>query len=261
MLLVSLLFSSLLLVTPPLILAGWVVLLIRIGPLITLFERVEILRENRENTSYKNRVWTVVAIVTFAIFVILCLVLDLLLLGKDREWQSSISNQNDYFSIVLSFLYSPIMSVLILEAWLVLVSYFVSQQGLYQFPVSALRRQWIGKFTVTTAQLTGILTGVIGFAWWGYIGITDQIKFDKLNNFALVELSPITVLLTFGLVILLFVLLRKISTLEDNRVQSEQVAGRMTVILLASLVVVSTIGGLLSILIHYDRSGWYGIGR
>ncbi|NIT58909.1 MAG: hypothetical protein GWN00_22605 [Aliifodinibius sp.] len=106
-------------------------------------------------------------------------------------------------------------------------------------------------------QLVGILIGLIGFGWWSYVGITDQSRLESINNFSFVVLSPITVLLTVGLVIMLFISLRHISVMEENiGGQSEQVSRKMTAVLLLTLVLLGAVGGVLSILIYHDRSLW-----
>jgi hypothetical protein len=256
MLLISFLFASLLLLTPPLILAGWVVLLARVGLPGSRLRQIKILTDAQEQTT-KNRIWLILAIGVFGILIMFCLGLNILLsLEGGREWNAIDSGTGEYSSIVLSFLYSPIMSILSLEAWLVLVSYFGFHYIIHHFNVSENQGQWIEKFAVTAIQLIGIFTGLIGFVWWSYVGIMDQGKLDSSNNFSLVELSPITVLLTIGLVIMLFISLGRITAIEQNTEQLEQIAGKMALTLLSVLISLGLVGGILSILIHQARSPW-----
>jgi hypothetical protein len=238
-----------------LILGIWVVLLFRIGILGSLFKPTKILKYSEEQ-AFSNKTWLILAIAVFSVLSMLYLCLILVLGGQGvKELETSIVGQRN-FSIVMSFLFSPIFLILILEAWLTLSSYFGLHYLLHRLEVSIDQNHRIKRFTVTVIQFVGVLTCLIGFGWWSYLGITDQDRIDLIRNFSFDVLSPTTVLLTGGLVILLFISLSKILAIEENTKQHAHIAGRMTILLLSTLILLGLIGGILSILFHYDRSQW-----
>jgi hypothetical protein len=251
MIVISILFAVLLLATPPLILGVWVVFLFRFWGVEPPLKLTKMLVHSQSEAVARHRAWIILTIGVFSVVILLFLGLDMLLAQKVKDLETNILGERNY-SIVLTFLYSPVWLALVLEAWLMLLSYF----GLiYKGPID--RGQQIKRFVIPMIQLVGILIGLIGFGWWSYVGITDQSRLESINNFSFVVLSPITVLLTVGLVIMLFISLRQISVMEENiGGQSEQVSRKMTAVLLLTLVLLGAVGGVLSILIYHDRSLW-----
>jgi hypothetical protein len=258
MIVISGLFAILHLITSPLVLGAWVVLLFRFGVLGSLFRQTKILVDHQKEPAARNRTWLILTIGVFSIFIILFFCLDVLLIQRSGDLELSVLGERSsiVITVVLTFPYSPVWLVLTLEAWLILAGYFGLHYLLYRLEVPVDRGQHIKSFAVTMLQLVGILTALIGFGWWSYVGITDQSRFESIDNFSIVVLSPTTVLLTVGLVIMLFISLSKITAIEENTEQHEQVAGRITIALLSTLILFGTVGSILSILIHYDRSVW-----
>lgn len=258
-LVVFLLFMPLFLATPPLILGIWVVLLLRFGILGSLLRKTRLFVDPQKEHGARNKAWMILTIGVFSVFIILFGGLSLLLVEKIKDLEAGILGERNY-SIVISFLYSPICFVLIIEAWLMLLSYFGLHYVLHRLDVGVDRVQHIKSFAMTVIQLAGVLTAFLGFGWWSNLGIMNQSMFGSTLNFSIVELSPITVFLTAGLVIMLFVSVNKISKIEENVEEHQQTARRMTIVSLSTLILLSLMGGSLSLLIHYDRSLWSNLG-
>jgi hypothetical protein len=152
--------------------------------------------------------------------------------------------------IALTFLYSPVALVLTLEAWLLLLSYFGLPYLLHCLKCSADQIQRIKRIVITAIYYLAVLTGFGGFGWWSSL---DQNRYNSLLDFSYIVLSPITVLLTAGLVIMLFISFKEAVALDEAGEDRYQVVPRMALVLLSSLIFLGLIGGSLALLIHYER--------
>jgi hypothetical protein len=250
MLFVSLFFILLQFPTPPLILASWLVLFLRFGLSGAIIKRTSWLIDPQADSVARGQSWLALTIGIFILLIMLFVSPFLVSLMQESEssqtytpgeWAPSLG------ILALSFFYSPIALLLTIEAWLTVLSYFGLHYFLHRLKVPTDQIQCFKTTGITTLQFLGILTGLIGFGWWSSL---NPPRGELLGNFSPIVLSPTAVLLTFGLVFMLFFSLNKILAVEENTEQHQQTAKRMVFVLLSTLILLGLVGGILSFLIH-----------
>lgn len=183
MIVVFFFFSLLLLATPPLILGVWVVLLVRFGVLELLFRPTKT-REHSKGKVAVNKVGPILPVGVFGVLILLYLCLIFVWGQKVKELETNILGERSY-SIVLTFLVSPVFLILISEAWLSFLSYFGLHYLLHHLKIPLSLSHLIKSFVMTIVQSMSILTGLIGFGWWSNLGITNENRFEHIFNISM----------------------------------------------------------------------------
>jgi hypothetical protein len=241
----------------PLIIGTWLILLGRFGILPLILEFSMKFTHQKEHI-IKWVTQMILKIGLVSVFAISFLCWWSLPLGDwIQELATAFIGEKDFDMITLSG--SPVWLVLIVEAWLVLLCYFGLRYLLRFWGMLSEQYQRISKYTTIITIFLEIFTSLIVFGGWIYTGIKNWDKFDLVSNFTLVVLSPITNLLTIGMVVMLYISLRKALMIEENIEQAEGVAKNMTLILLSTFILLSIIGGILSIAIHLDRQDFLSV--
>jgi hypothetical protein len=242
-------------------------LFLRFGLLGDAIGRTSWLIDPQEDSVARGQSWLALAIGIFILLIMLYIsphLVSSLQQGEDLETyilDQKLPSLGTFCLNLLytpfALLYSPIALLLTIEAWLILLSYFSLHYLLHRLKVPTDQIQSLKTAGMTMLQFLGILTCLIGFGWLSNL---NSIRYEAINNFSLVVLSPATVLLTFGLVFILFTSLNKILAVEENTEQHQQIARRMTFVLFSTLILLGLVGGSLSFLIHYTREPWPSIG-
>lgn len=258
--LVFLLFAPLLFSTPPLILGGWLLLFLRFGLSGEIIKRTSWLMDPQEDSVARGQNWLILTIGVFILSIMLFVSPFLVSsMQQNENLETYIPGERvlSFGTLVLTFLYSPISLLLTIEAWISLLIYFGLHYLLHRLKVSIDQIQCLKTTIMTALQFLGIVTTLVGFGWWRSLNPARQ---DAIHNFSLVILNSTTVILTFGLVMVLFISMNKILAVEETVEQHQQLAGKMALMLLLMLVLLSLMGGGLSIWMHYNRDYLPSIG-
>jgi hypothetical protein len=242
----------LLFLTPALIFAGWFVLFLCFGLSGEIIKRTSWLIDPQADSVARGESWLTLAM---GIFILSTMLFVSLLCGalmqESQSSQTYVSGERapSLGVLVFTFIYSPIALLLVIEAWLSLLNYFGLHYLLHRLKVSIDQVQCPKTISMTVLQFLTIVTGLVGFGWWCNL---DPARREAIFHFSFIILSPTTVLLTFGLVVMLFFSLNKIPALEENIEQHQQIARRMVFVLLSTLILLGLVGGILSLLIHLN---------
>jgi hypothetical protein len=258
MLVVSFFFMLLLLSTPPLILGGWLILLLRFGLLGDIIGRTNWLINPQEDSVARSQSWLILTMGIFILLIMLYVSPHLVSsMPQGENLETYIPDQRlpslgglalAFLDLPFALMRGPVAPLLSMEAWLVLLSYFGLHYFLHRLKVPTDQVQCLKTTGITVLQFLGVLTSFIGLGWWRDL---DSVRRESIGDFLLV-LSPTTVLLTFGLVFMLFFSLNKILAVEENTEQHQQIARRMVFVLLSTLILLGLVGGGLSLLIHLN---------
>jgi hypothetical protein len=249
-------FLSLLLLslTPSLIFSGWFILFLRLGLLGEIIKRTSWFVDPQADAEARDESWLTLAMGIFLLSTMLFIsLLCGTLMQESQSSQTYVSDERvlSLGALVFTFIYSPISLLLAIAAWLSLLNYFGLHYLLHRSKVSIDQIQCPKTTSMTVFQFLTIVTGLVGFGWWCNL---DRARQATIFNFSIIILSPTTVLLTFGLVVMLFFSLNKILAIEEATEQHQQIARRMVFVLLSTLILLGLVGGGLSFLIHCDRT-------
>jgi hypothetical protein len=221
----------------------WLTLLVRFGLLPLLLERSEMPTGRKKHlTRNVTRVILGIGVIGVPIVMpILCCNKQLL----HRLGDLGIATIGEESSgVAYMFLYSPVWLALIVEGWLVLLFYFGSHNFLSNLGVPLDRRQRINRHVVIAMLLVGLLTGLIGSGWWAYMATADWNRLEEASRLGSVVLSPASVLLTLGMVVMLPISLEQALFIEESDGQREDVARNMTLVLLLAMTLLGVIGAI-----------------
>jgi hypothetical protein len=226
----------------------WLVLLVRFGLLPLLLEQSELAADRKKHiTRSLTRAILGIGMIGVLIMPFLCC-------NPEGLWNWGEDTIGEDFGMISGFLYSPVWLALIVEGWLALLCYFGSHNFLSNLEVPLDRRQQINRHVVMAILLVGLLTGLIGSGWWIYMVTADRNRLEEVVRFGLVLLSPMTVLLTLGMLVMLAISLVQALFLEESDGQRKDVARNMTLVLLLTVTVLGVIAGIWSDSIY--RTFW-----
>jgi hypothetical protein len=225
-----------------LIAGTWLTLLVRFGLLPLLLERSEMPPDRKKHiTRNVTRVILGIGVIGVPFMPILCC--NKQFLHWTGDVQAAILGEKSV-NVLDLFLYSPVWLALIVEGWLVLLLYFGSHNFLSNLGVPLDRRQRISRHVVMAMLLVGLLTGLIGSGWWAYMATADWDRLEEAFDLGSVVLSPASVLLTLGMVVMLPISLVQALFLEESDGQREDVARNMTLVLLLAMTLLGVIGAI-----------------
>jgi len=223
-----------------LIAGTWLTLLVRFGLLPLLLERSEMPPDRKKHiTRNVTRVILGIGVIGVPFMPILCC--NKQFLHWTGDVQAAILGEKSV-NVLDLFLYSPVWLALIVEGWLVLLLYFGSHNFLSNLGVPLDRRQRISRHVVMAMVLVGLLTGLVGSGWWIYMATADWDRLEEAFVLGSVVLSPASVLLTLGMVVMLPVSLVQALFIEESDGQREDVARNMTLVLLLAMTLLGVIG-------------------
>lgn len=226
----------------------WLILVVRLGllPRILICSEMPISQQKRVTKSV-TRVVLSAGLVGVPATVFLCWITQLYARVGDLVTTTIVEES---LGIVASFLFSPVWLVLIILAWLALLLHFGLHRLLNRLRVPVQRRKHITWYAVMTMLIIGVVTGIGGFIWWLYTPSTHWNGLDRLLSFEIVVLSPATSLLTIGMVVMFPVSLMEALSADQDEVQYEPLARRVTIALLFIFILLSIVGGLWSVHIY-----------
>jgi hypothetical protein len=225
-----------------LIAGTWLTLLVRFGLLPLLLERSEMPRDQKKHfTRSVTRVILGIGVIGVPFMPILCCNKQLLHRLGDLG-TATIGEESS--GVAYMFLYSPVWLALIVEGWLVLLCYFGSHNFLSNLGIPLDGRQRINRHVVIAMLLVGLLTGLIGSGWWAYMATVDWNRVEEAFDLGSVVLSPASVLMTLGMVVMLPISLVQALFLEESDGQREDVARNMTLVLLLAMTLLGVIGAI-----------------
>jgi hypothetical protein len=223
----------------------WLVLLVRFGLLPLLLERSETPPDRKKHiTRSVTRVILGIGLIGVPIVMPILCCNEQLLHRLGDLGTATIGEESS--GVAYMFLYSPVWLALIVEVWLVLLCYFGSHNFLSNLGIPLDRRQRINRHVVMAMLLVGLLTGLIGSGWWAYMATADWNRFEEAFRFGAVVLSPTTIFLTLGMVVMLPIALVQALLIEESYGQREDVARNMTLVLLLMMTLLGLIGGISS---------------
>ncbi len=239
----------------PLIIGVWLILLIRFGLLSLLLEWLQVLPDQKTQiTRYVTQMLSRFLMIGFFVLPFLaCHPYFVLWLSNFGE---TIIDER-LFHIGWTFLVSPTWIALVVEAWLALAVYFGLCYLQSRLGVPVNNQQSTTSYTMIGMALIGFFTGLIGLRQWINMAMEDISSFETVKNFGYVVLSPTIDILTVGLLVMLYISLGKSLLMDENIKQHQQIAKKMTIIVLLTLLILGVVGGLLSIYIHNVRQGFF----
>jgi hypothetical protein len=220
----------------------WLALLVRFGLLPLLLERSEMPTDRKKHLIRSvTRVILGIGVIGVPFMPFLCC--NRQFLHWTGNLQAVIIGEESS-GVVDMFVYSPVWFALIVEGWLVLLCYFGSHNFLSNLGVPVDQRQRTNRHVVMAMVLVGLLTGLVGSGWWAYMATADWNRLEEASRLGSVVLSPASVLLTLGMVVMLPVSLVQALFIEESDGQREDVARNMTLVLLLAMTLLGVIGAI-----------------
>lgn len=234
-----------------LIVAIWLVLLIRFGGLPLILERREVSTDLQMYIT-RNATRVVLGLVVIGVPFMPFLCCNMQFLSWLGEFGTATLGEKASW-VIFSFLYSPVQLILIVEGWLVLICHFRWHYLSCRLDMPIGQGQNIYQYSVRTLLVIGVTTGLVGLGWWTSI---PEDKFEDAYRLGLVVLSPAASLLTIGMVIMLPISLARDLKISGKDEHSATVARNTTLALQATFLILSVIGGIWSVLMYHTY--WYG---
>lgn len=206
----------------------WLIIVIRFGFLPIIFEDANISTHQKQQIN-SNATRVQLGMILFGVPMLSVLCCTIPFLGIV-----------DIGVLPLDFLYSPVWFVLILEGWSVFI-YHSRLNYLANYSETFIgKRHFVNRNIEIITIFLGVITGLVGFIWWNYSNLSYRLG---------LILSPITALLAIGIIIMLFVYLKKDFTVK-NEEENPILARNLTRNSLVTFFILSAIGGVWSGLMY-----------